>query len=337
MKATLISSLIVFVLLSYALQATSFFPGPEDSENPDCDSLSITLISQQDITCFQNYGYVEVEGAGGVIPYTYQWSIPGSELNYIEVNVSDLYSVTITDANDCTISATYAIYEIPGPVIDDIYITPESCPGACDAQIEISGSGGTLPYMYSIQGDGCSGFHLVTLTDAEGCSDTQEIFIWEVDGPVIDNINIIHASPGTENGVIEIDAQGNGALLYSIDGTFYQASNVFTGLAAGAYTIFVMDENGCIVAHDVIIVELTSTSSEPHFELKIYPNPSDDILMIESGIPLQIQVADLAGNVLISRPNAGVHQISTSHLIPGMYLIKISNGEDVGFQKLIII
>lgn len=47
------------------------------------------------------------------------------------------------------------------------------------------------------------------------------------------------------NNSITVHVSGSGNYVYSLNGVFYQQSNVFTGLQTGYYTIFVKDVNGC--------------------------------------------------------------------------------------------
>lgn len=47
------------------------------------------------------------------------------------------------------------------------------------------------------------------------------------------------------NNVILINTNGFGSYEFSIDGVNYQASNVFSGLNSGVYTVYVRDLNGC--------------------------------------------------------------------------------------------
>lgn len=47
------------------------------------------------------------------------------------------------------------------------------------------------------------------------------------------------------NNSVSVSVTGFGNYLYSIDNFNFQTSNVFTNLAAGSYTVYVKDENGC--------------------------------------------------------------------------------------------
>lgn len=53
----------------------------------------------------------------------------------------------------------------------------------------------------------------------------------------------------TSDGVITVNATGNGSKLYSINGGFPQASNVFSGLAPGVYTIRVTNYTGVLTCY----------------------------------------------------------------------------------------
>jgi len=61
--------------------------------------------------------------------------------------------------------------------------------------------------------------------------------------PVIENIVVQDWT--YFNNSITVEVSGIGNYSYSLDGVFYQQSNVFSGLQTGYYTIFVQDINGC--------------------------------------------------------------------------------------------
>ena len=48
---------------------------------------------------------------------------------------------------------------------------------------------------------------------------------------------------------------GTGTITYSKDGTTFQASNVFSNLAAGPFTITAKDANACIKTASVTLVD----------------------------------------------------------------------------------
>jgi gliding motility-associated-like protein len=86
----------------------------------------------------------------------------------------------------------------------------------------------------------------VTVTDdydTISCSSTKNFTVKKSNKATI---NTIETKDWTDNdNVITVFATGNGDYEYSIDGFNYQASNQFTGLISGKYTVQVRDKNGC--------------------------------------------------------------------------------------------
>ncbi len=110
----------------------------------------------------------------------------------------------------------------------------------------VSGSSAAVSYT-------CAdvGIQLVTLTVSDGTNtDTQDCNVTVEQGSAvaITNINATDESClGTSDGTITITASGAN-LEYSINGTDYQTSNVFTDVAPNTYTVTVrvQNANGCI-------------------------------------------------------------------------------------------
>jgi len=92
--------------------------------------------------------------------------------------------------------------------------------------------------------NGCLGSRQVTLTTTNPCAGINITFSGAV-------VNVLPC-PST-NGSITITASGSTGFTYNKNGGAYQASNIFSNLTAGNYTIGVKDANGC-TASQVIIV-----------------------------------------------------------------------------------
>lgn len=70
---------------------------------------------------------------------------------------------------------------------------------------------------------------------------------------------------------------------------------------------------------------------------RFYPNPTDNILIVRSDIPLDVQIADASGTVRISQPKVqGLQTINVSGLEKGIYMIRFSNklSNTVSIEKL---
>ena len=252
---------------------------------PKCDVLpsieiqtpiSAFVENTTDVSCFGgNDGSIDITVSGGTPPYTYEWSKVGGGFSASTQDVMNLtagtYEVTITDFEGCSVTLDGIV--IDEPEILDADITPinVSCFGGNDGSIVISNpSGGSGGYEYSIDGGSswqASGsftnleadFYNVQIRDANA---TECVIVLdanlEIEEPDILDADIMGDDVscfGESDGSISISnpTGGSGSYEYSINGgTDWQASGVFTGLAAGFYDIQIRDANAidCIITLD---------------------------------------------------------------------------------------
>lgn len=82
------------------------------------------------------------------------------------------------------------------------------------------------------------GTYAVTVTNAAGCSEVKTITVTENLIPIITNVI-------TEHATVTIVTAIAGAYEYSIDGIYYQTSNVFTEVTGGLKTAYAREINDC--------------------------------------------------------------------------------------------
>jgi gliding motility-associated-like protein len=90
---------------------------------------------------------------------------------------------------------------------------------------------------------------------------------------------------GDEDGVIDITALDvNGVMMTSLDGITFTTDIQYNGLAPGAYTVYVQDENECISTYDAIIPDgleiLFTTFTSECNDNGTNTDPSDDFYTI---------------------------------------------------------
>ncbi len=145
------------------------------SVGPPCflNTSSATIIS---VSCFgANDGTAAITASGGTPPYSYLWDT-GDTTSTLGNLTAGTYQVTIADAYGCIIDNQVVVTE-PAELI----VTGNSPPNSGTAIV--STSGGTPPYSYLWNtGDITldltnltAGLYRVTVTDANGCSDTAGI------------------------------------------------------------------------------------------------------------------------------------------------------------------
>jgi len=229
----------------------------------------ITDINSTNTTCGDPNGSIEIIASGG--SGTLMYSIDGGATFEIFNIFTDLpagdYDIVVKDDNDCEATDQVTIAPSSGPDFD-VYITPAHC-GLADGCIELDGFDGQGPYTYSMTGlppfspvfqfcNKVSDFYTVAIKDANGCIHEEEVFLYEDPEPEINMITVTNPSCGETTGMIEVDADGSGVLMYSNGLPVYQASNIFVNVLPGTYTITVKDEFGCTVTGTATIVATPS-------------------------------------------------------------------------------
>jgi guanyl-specific ribonuclease Sa len=178
------------------------------------------------------------------------------------------YIAYVKDGGGCINAIPIAVTANAGPSVTAVS-TPSSC-NIDDGTITATGSGGTAPYTYSKDGVIYSGSNVFTglapgnyvvyVKDNNNCIQTTAITVLNASGLTI-TVSSINASCNNIGGSITAIATGNTPpLTYSLDGVTYQASNIFTGLAAGNYTVYVKDNNGCFVTKPATVVAVVGPS-----------------------------------------------------------------------------
>lgn len=171
-------------------------------------------------TCSAN-GSATIIATGGIAPYTYQWSTSPVQTTITANNLSaGNYTVTVTDANGCTIQQTATI-TAPNGVVASVTSQSTTC-GNNNGSANVNVSSGNAPYTYiwstvpaqtssSVLGL-ASGTYTVVITDAVGCSTQQSVAI----NPSTGVSAIANSIPqcGLNNGVATVTVlSGSGPLL----------------------------------------------------------------------------------------------------------------------------
>ncbi len=171
---------------------------------------------------------------------TYLWS-EGSGTQTIEVVEGGVYTVTVTDNNNCTAEANITIIENTSlsPQIDGVL---SFCDGASS---ELDAGAGYETYEWSQGGNGqtiiadATGEYSVIVTDANGCSGEVAIMITENPLP---QVNIEGVTAICDGASTELSTDGTFNSYEWSDGTSGESITVD---AAGTYTLQVIDDNGC--------------------------------------------------------------------------------------------
>ncbi|HJW28364.1 MAG TPA: hypothetical protein VJ508_03840, partial [Saprospiraceae bacterium] len=227
----------------------------------------LNVVEVIDASCGMTNGSIEVDASGGSLPY--QFSIDG--INYVFNGLfqglgAGNYTIYLKDNALCTDTIQVPVLAAGAPVINSINVTDAAC-GQSNGSISIVASGGNGTLMYSINGGSsfqaspdfnglASGSYTIVVKDDTGCQVTGTANVGALGGPTITNVTATQATCGNSDAKITITATGAPPLTYSIDGTNYQASNMFTNIGPGTYTVYVKDGNGCVANQNITVTTL---------------------------------------------------------------------------------
>lgn len=233
-----------------------------------CTATSNTTVGQPtalnvvesatDISCAgANDGTASVAVSGGTPSYAYNWSTGATTANIS--NLSDgSYSVTVTDANQCTESKQMTVSE-PAPLFASTSFMDPSCFGFANGSATVNPSGGTAPYSYlwsngqtsqmaSGLGDGS---YSVTITDAGGCTTSRTVFLFEP--PLL----IASVTPTTDSCMLGIGSVtstvSGGTPVYSYAWSNGAVTPNISGLMGGSYDLTVTDAAGCVEVRSALV------------------------------------------------------------------------------------
>ncbi|NBP05907.1 MAG: PKD domain-containing protein [Bacteroidetes bacterium] len=219
-----------------------------------------SLVSSKAATCFAKAdGEIHISSAiGGIGKLAY--SLNG--LNY--QSVPDFYAlpggnytVYVKDAASCVVTKSVTVAR-PADITATYTLTHVNCYGSNNGTILVNANGGTPPYQYSLDRGayqptnqfanvGADTWTLM-VKDANNCTQTGTAIITQppVIVPVISSTN---STCGNANGSLLISASGGSGAryTYSLDGTTFQTSGLFSGKSSGTYAISVKDTAGCVV------------------------------------------------------------------------------------------
>ncbi len=216
-------------------------------------SLSVN-VTGSNINCWSGSdGTVQANASGGTPPYSYNWTGGLTNQSLSNLPIGN-YSVTVTDANGCTATDDLTLSQ-PTPIT----LTPDSLAATCglsNGMASVIAAGGVGNYTYSwsptnnttpVATGLPTGTYVVTVTDDNNCTATEDIFVDDTPGPTVSIISTSNVScPGGADGTATAVAVGGTVpITYSWSPTGGTNATA-TGLGYGTYSVVAIDNNGCI-------------------------------------------------------------------------------------------
>lgn len=233
-------------------------------------TASTTQVNE---TCSTANGTISLTVTGGASPFTYDWSnIPGTDNGQNQTGLAaGTYTVTVTDANNCTATTAATITNTAGPTTLNVTTTDATSCNGSNGTVDLQVFGGAIPYVYDWNNDGnpppdydpedltglAPGTYIVTVTDNNGCTATTSATIGIGTGATV-TPTIVDPTTCAETGSITLAVSG-GVTPYTFDwNNIPGPSNPQnqSGLAGGTYIVTVTEGNGCTVATSMSIRDI---------------------------------------------------------------------------------
>ncbi|MBK8297488.1 MAG: HYR domain-containing protein [Saprospiraceae bacterium] len=220
------------------------------NSKPYCPA-PIPSLTPKNVTCNGAAdGMITTTVTNGSTPYTFQWSNGSTTQNLTGLTPGG-YTITVTDANALTGTATTTITE-PSAIVLSTTKVNVLCNGASTGSIDLTVNGGTPGYNYIWSNNATSqdisglaaGTYSVTVTDANGCTKTSSNTITQPSAIMLSTNQVNVLCNGASTGSIDLTATG-GASAYTYMWSNNATIQDLTGISAGGYTVTVTDANGC--------------------------------------------------------------------------------------------
>lgn len=221
----------------------------------------VLTLTPTPITCFNaNDGAVDLSVAGGVVPYSYNWS-NGAATEDISGLSGNTYIVTVTDDNGC--SATASVLIVNPPAINTSYVINDAlCFGQANGSIDLIPSGGTPAYTYNWSNGAATedltnvaaGTYVLTITDSKGCERVDSVVVTEPAALVTSGFIKNVSCNALCDGFIDVTAYG-GTLPYAFAWSNGPSTEDIGQVCGGNYFVTVTDVNNCTVASLYVVNE----------------------------------------------------------------------------------
>jgi hypothetical protein len=239
-------------------------------------TLTITnVVIQRPFCNGSRDGEIVINAQGGVGAITYALNSAafrvGNRFSGLE---EGSYTVWVRDSRGCTRSREVVLVANTqnNVALNELKITQPGCAGVANGSIVASVAGGAPPYIYTLNGLPATlqneirnlgeGEYTLQVRDRNGCLAIRSFSLAADRSNKVDIEELKLQYPLCQiKGSIQVLAVSNsGGLRYALNAGGFTSDNLFTGLAAGVYTIRVEDSKGCQDQETVNLFALPPTT-----------------------------------------------------------------------------
>lgn len=241
-----------------------------------CGVITFTMQIVNPTCNGSSNGSLTIQVTKGNFPFSY--SINGSAFqasNIFNNLVAGTYAIVVKDTTGCTGQGSATLINPQTLTFDTTNVNP-LCNGQANGSITFQATGGTPPYLFSINGGSSfqssnvftglsAGTYFLEVMDANLCFVSGSTTLINPSAITFTTtiVNVCTSSSLPPRlGSITINASGGtGSFIYSNDGgTTFQSSNIFSNLSANTYFLVVQDSNGCTSSGMATVTQSTGPS-----------------------------------------------------------------------------
>jgi hypothetical protein len=287
---------------------------------------------------------VTLTAVGSKSGLTYQWrkdniDIPGATGLSYTVTGSGVYRVMASDGVSSCPAASRTIVFTVKPNPPAIISVPGGTLTACE-EVGVLLQANTGGYSYQWNRTGSPVFGWVDSAVVVTASGTYTVKVRSADGCLSESVPVdVHILP-SPTPVIVVSGPSSSPTLGTSITTYLTYMWVRTGATTdttggasitatkkGSYRVIVTDANGCTGVS--MPVELSDASlgignvTVKGADIKIFPNPTDSKVFIESPVSIRLEVKDATGKTILDKTD--VTEVDMSKYADGIYMFLVSD------------
>lgn len=272
--------------------------------------------------------------------YLYQWSNGAPNMALLTNVCSGSISVTVTDGNGCTNTASSVLQNTGGHSVN-VGSTPVACFGGGNGSASAAASGGLPPYTY-LWGNGSNsstisnlsaGIYLVTVTDSRNCALVRNVTVTQ---PSQITINMSSTDDnGTGSGTASASASGGNPPYQYSWSNGANGSSTISNLVTGSYSVTVYDASQCPATSSVFVNIASSVDlMDGVSKFDLFPNPTNGNITLwvdfDQSADVTMQLFDITGKLLVEKGFSGDqirHVIELSGFPSAVYIVAVKGGK----------
>ena len=189
------------------------------------------------------------------------------------MHCNKLLALAIIVLASCTYDKGEPIVDctVDGPLLELLESENTSC-GLSAGMVSLSASGGSGSYTFTsiLSGQQSAGLftelpagnHVFMVSDENGCTNSLEVIIENLEGVVINSISVQDAGCNISSGSITVFAEnGTTPYSYKLDSGSFQEQNVFSQVSSGIHLITILDDVDCEFSQEVQVMSGVSFSN----------------------------------------------------------------------------